>query len=781
MLDAVTWWLAVEMIGLIAFPVTFLFFRFLPDRGYSFSKVVGLLLLSYLVWLGATARIIPNERWSIILTLVLLGSLSAGLAYRSRHSLVRFLRDKWIAVASVEALFTVSYAYAVIFRSHNAVIEQGGENQMDFAFINAITRSDHFPPHDPWLSGHDLSYYYFPHLNIALLTELTGISSAITFNLAIGLFLALSVIAAFGLVYSLLASRASTAAALSFGVLSAVFLMGLGNLIGLFEILAAHSVGSESFYGQVDVFSLDGPRESTAWYPTEFLWYLRAANFVYGGPDRQFPFYAFMTGFLHMEFMSIVYILVGLATVLNLWKSPAAINARFLLRRPAIVALTALSIGVVGFTNPWALPAVLGLLALVILVRNVIPRTAGGYRLAVQILLPTAVIVGLAFILYLPYYLTFSGPTPDMRPVEAARTVRLDAMVTEPHHLLYMWLPLLSLSLVFAASVLLVRSLKPARAALATLAALLPLAIWAALVLRHGPDGLADEISARGTTLITLAILTALLWVTCAALVTQAAESRDDLPSNDVVPGLALAGTGIMLVIGVELFFVKTPIEDIRFNTVLKLGYQSWVLLAPAAALGLYYFLSGWRWRKPYAVLALRLSAATAVAVLVIVALIYPVSATFWRTASFSGQRDLNGFSLLKRFNPDEYTAISWVRENVDGAPIILEATGGDYSAFSFVSASTGLPTILGWPQHELQWRGTTDPQTGRAEAVERAFKTTDPNEARLILVRYDVEYVYAGPLEKVTYGDAGLTKFQQFMDVVFRNKAVTIYKMPDS
>ena len=60
------------------------------------------------------------------------------------------------------------------------------------------------------------------------------------------------------------------------------------------------------------------------------------------------------------------------------------------------------------------------------------------------------------------------------------------------------------------------------------------------------------------------------------------------------------------------------------------------------------------------------------------------------------------------------------------------------------------------------------------------ARATTDPNEARLILVRYHVEYVYAGPLEKVTYGEAGLTKFQQFMDVVFRNKAVTIYKMPN-
>ena len=35
---------------------------------------------------------------------------------------------------------------------------------MDMAFINAINQSGTFPPHDPWMSGESLNYYYFGHV-----------------------------------------------------------------------------------------------------------------------------------------------------------------------------------------------------------------------------------------------------------------------------------------------------------------------------------------------------------------------------------------------------------------------------------------------------------------------------------------------------------------------------------------------------------------------------------------------------------------------------------------
>ena len=46
-----TWWFAVLVLGWAVFPIGFVLFRQLPDKGYFFSKVLGLLLLGYLSWL----------------------------------------------------------------------------------------------------------------------------------------------------------------------------------------------------------------------------------------------------------------------------------------------------------------------------------------------------------------------------------------------------------------------------------------------------------------------------------------------------------------------------------------------------------------------------------------------------------------------------------------------------------------------------------------------------------------------------------------------------------
>ena len=86
-------------------------------------------------------------------------------------------------------------------------------------------------------------------------------------------------------------------------------------------------------------------------------------------------------------------------------------------------------------------------------------------------------------------------------------------------------------------------------------------------------------------------------------------------------------------------------------------------------------------------------------------------------------------------------------------------------------------PAILGGePVRTKPWPEWPD---GREEDVALAYTTSSPGEAREILEKYDVEYVYVGHMEAETYGTAGLAKFSTFMEVVFRNDSVTIYRMP--
>ena len=98
----------------------------------------------------------------------------------------------------------------------------------------------------------------------------------------------------------------------------------------------------------------------------------------------------------------------------------------------------------------------------------------------------------------------------------------------------------------------------------------------------------------------------------------------------------------------------------------------------------------------------------------------------------------------------------------------MLESVGDDYSAFGHarISTFTGLPTVLGWPGHELQWGH--DAGRGAAD-VARMYERRRGRRARTLLRRYGVRYVVVGPLERTDYGDAGVAKWDQLGRRVLR------------
>jgi uncharacterized membrane protein len=231
-----------------------------------------------------------------------------------------------------------------------------------------------------------------------------------------------------------------------------------------------------------------------------------------------------------------------------------------------------------------------------------------------------------------------------------------------------------------------------------------------------------------------------------------------------------------MLILGIEFFWAQDPVR-LRTNTVFRLGFQAWVLLAVAAAFGLHYVTARWQpaflWQR-----AGRWAWAAAIAVVLAVGLIYPVTVTFYRTDDFQGHQSLDGLVLVSFFDRNEYDATIWLRDNVQGTPVVLEAIGESYSSDARISSRTGLPTVLGWPDHEYRWRGSWEPQDGRREDVELAYETTSVTEAAAVLDKYDVRYVYVGGAERDAYGEEGMAKFAELGEIVYQNPKVTIYRI---
>jgi YYY domain-containing protein len=238
--------------------------------------------------------------------------------------------------------------------------------------------------------------------------------------------------------------------------------------------------------------------------------------------------------------------------------------------------------------------------------------------------------------------------------------------------------------------------------------------------------------------------------------------------------------TGLLLTIGPEFVYLKDNFGQ-RINTIFKFYYQAWVMFGVAAIFGLGYLLS-----SRHRLLQVGGVVTTVVyGLALLMALLFPYYAVQSRAAEFRGPRTaedrqpatLDGLTFLVRSNPDEYAAIMWLRENVDGAPVILEATGGAYSDFARVSANTGLPTVLGWANHEGQWRGNTPEPGLRAPAIATIYSQANWSETADLLNRYDVAYVYFGSLERSTYDPRSGEKFDQNLEVAYRNASVTIYR----
>jgi uncharacterized membrane protein len=136
--------------------------------------------------------------------------------------------------------------------------------------------------------------------------------------------------------------------------------------------------------------------------------------------------------------------------------------------------------------------------------------------------------------------------------------------------------------------------------------------------------------------------------------------------------------------------------------------------------------------------------------------------------------------------------AIDWFFANVEGTPVVAEASIGPYRCNgSRISSATGLPTIIGWERHEQQQR-YPDTLPGRVSDVRTLYTSTDLDEKATMLRRYNVEYVVVGDLERLyprannectpTGSEEGIAAFDAMLgttlEIAHSAQGTTIYRV---
>ena len=276
-----SWWFISTILAAAALPISWRVFNRLPDRGYGFIRILGLLLSGFGYWIGASLQILPNSFGGIGFVVLLLVAISLFTARSIRLELLQWLRDQKRTLLVMELIFAVAFVGWAWVRANNPEIT-GTEKPMELAFMNSIISSDGFPPRDPWLSGYAISYYYFGYVLLSMLTRLSGVSAGMGFNLGNSLWFAFTAVGTYSIIFNLINRSTSQKPRLLPPLMGPLMTLISGNLAGFLEILHSRHVFwrtgpdgvlQSNFWIWLGLDDLESaPIAAQSWLPQRYLW-----------------------------------------------------------------------------------------------------------------------------------------------------------------------------------------------------------------------------------------------------------------------------------------------------------------------------------------------------------------------------------------------------------------------------------------------------------------------------------------------------------------------------
>ena len=740
----ISWFLIIEIIGLISFPIVLFTCPNLNDKGYSISKTLGILLLTFITWILVSLHILKFGLFSILFSGLIITIIAVLLSYKYRMNLFTLLKENKNIILKNELVFTISFlVFLLILVKNPNIFYSYSEDFMDYGFIKAILRTEYFPPADPWYAGSSLRYYYGGHLIIAIMTLLSGVPSFIAYNIGGAMFFALTVLASYGLGYNLTHKS-------SYGLLTALFVAFTGFLSGFLQLTAFvfPDLGIAVGYQPENVNNI------IEWF---FTYPFHDINRIIPNTLNFYPGFAFLQGDIHGHMTSIPFQVAYISYIYgNIVKRTNPVSR---LNQTFEILILGIFLGFFLFINSWNYPTYVIFTGLAIALAKFRGVTSDFYTVLLSkiplIIDPLVKIVVVSVVMYSPYLILSSSKGFYGIGLIGGKTQLSEFME------------------IFALFVFI----------LATL-------MW--FLMRNDPKTMAGIvllsfllawISGFHILIIVIPIiLVSVIWM----------QKALDGKSENLSFVLLLAVTGTLLVLFCDLFYISDSYTKPhhRMNTVLKIYLEIWIFLAIASSNALFFImrdssiLSGFRKRfsKTKAVWVIMLIS------LIIASVISPLAMSltlsggketlYGKTPSFD---TLNGLDYLFNEYPWDLIAIDWIDKNIDGSHTMVEASGDAFTYSSRVSSLTGLSTVIGWRSHEQMWRGIWSGVGTRQDDTDHIFNSKCNEETLELLEKYDVEYIYIGELEREKYSKAGLQKFEvhtESYELVYENSGVSIYSV---
>jgi YYY domain-containing protein len=256
---------------------------------------------------------------------------------------------------------------------------------------------------------------------------------------------------------------------------------------------------------------------------------------------------------------------------------------------------------------------------------------------------------------------------------------------------------------------------------------------------------------------------------------------------------LFLVGTALMLTLVVELIYMPGDVG--RMNTVFKFYLEAWIMFALSAGVCLSWLVKSHRYWKS----GLKTVWQVVLLVLVVSAALFTVTGTMDKITdrmADEAPHTLDGMAYMayatyydmetNMILEEDYQAIKWMQENVEGSPVLLEGQAYEYRWGNRFTIYTGLPGVVGWNWHQRQRRAALNNTAvqERVDAVNLFYTTEDITYVVDFLDEHDVSYIILGQLERAFYPGYGLDKFAAYegklWEIVYQYGSTIIYKVID-
>lgn len=696
-----TWWLLAGILGFVGMPVAGRLFAGFDDKGWMFSKVLSIAVTGFLTWFLVSVRLLKFTTGTCILVAVAWGILGFFLLFRQNEKGIECLPTGHLTLVYWEELlffaFFLLWTYLAGF--HPAAF--GTEKFMDYGFMEAMMRSEVLPARDIWYSQGQINYYYGGQYFAVFLTRLSGSTPAMTYNLMRTFVAGLAFVLPFSLVYQMAADRLQGKA---FGKKTQV----ISAVSGVTAGFAVSIAGNMHYvvYGLVRPLlqKLQGAAEIDGY------WFPDATRYIGFDPDvadktiHEFPCYSFVLGDLHAHVVNIMFVLLLIGLLY-------AFSRRRRMEEMQEGSEEALCVE--DRKSFWKRQLLMPHILLVSVLLGMFQWT-NFWDFVIYFVVTGGVVLFTNII-------CLKGKGKKIFVVTALQAVEVLAIS---------YLVILPFTLQFETMVQ-----------------------GVAIAQNHSlPHQLL--ILWGLPALLTVVYLISVLWE---KLHNMENKSVYRLMKAVNVPDLFAVITGLCaigLVLIPELVYVRDIYENgnARANTMFKLTYQAYILFGITMGYVIYrlFFITRQKIFKGLAAVGLILLAITCG---------YfgnSVKSWFGNVWVPSNYKGLNAIAYIETDFPEDAAGIYWLRNNVKGAEVVLEANGDSYSPTGFerVSAMTGLPTVLGWYVHEWLWRNDVEDLNQKSADVEAIYTSPDRDQAEALLRQYEVSYIFVGAREKEKYED---------------------------